>query len=105
MSMENYIEAKIRLTSFEMSAIKETFIEVFWSGKIYLFGSRTDDTLKGGDIDIYIQSDNKDNLLEKKLDFLSSLKQKIGDQKIDVIISKDISRAIEKEALAKGVLL
>ena len=95
----------MRLTKFEVDSIKQTFLDVFESGNIYLFGSRIDDTQKGGDIDLYIQTLKKDDLLEKKLNFLSLLKQKIGNQKIDLIISKDTTRTIEKEALAKGILL
>jgi len=95
----------MRLTHKEIEAIKNSFKEVFVSGTIYLFGSRVDDSQKGGDIDLYIQTDNKDNLIEKKIDFLVSLKRKIGEQKIDVLLSRDINRAIEQEALTKGVIL
>lgn len=95
----------MRLTYKEIEAIENSFREVFVSGTIYLFGSRVDDSQKGGDIDLYIQTDNKDNLIEKKIDFLVSLKRKIGDQKIDVLLSRDINRAIEQEALTKGVVL
>lgn len=95
----------MRLTKFEIEAIKRSFKEVFKDGKIYLFGSRVDDAKKGGDIDLYIISDQKENLFEKKIEFLVSLKEKIGDQKIDVIISRDRSRPIEQEALRNGVEL
>lgn len=95
----------MRLTKFEIEAIKRSFKEVFKDGKIYLFGSRVDDAKKGGDIDLYIISDQKENLFEKKIEFLVSLKEKIGDQKIDVIISRDRSRPIEQEALRYGVEL
>nr|MBL0721603.1 nucleotidyltransferase domain-containing protein [Sulfurovaceae bacterium] len=47
----------MRLMTQEKNAIIESFQEVFKSGKIYLFGSRVDDSKKGGDIDLYIQSD------------------------------------------------
>ncbi|MEA2018665.1 MAG: nucleotidyltransferase domain-containing protein, partial [Campylobacterota bacterium] len=60
----------MRLTHKEIKAITSSFKEIFKSGKIYLFGSRVDDSKKGGDIDLYIQSDNKDNLTKKKIDFL-----------------------------------
>ena len=49
----------MRLTSFQREAIKRHFYEVFKEGKIFLFGSRTDDEQKGGDIDLYIQTDTK----------------------------------------------
>ncbi len=95
----------MRLSSYEIQSIKETFLEIFKSGSIYLFGSRIDDNQKGGDIDLYIQIDKKNNILEKKIKFLAKLKERIGDQKIDVIISKDISSPIEQEALTKGIKL
>jgi predicted nucleotidyltransferase len=95
----------MRLTNTEIVYIQEIFKEVFQKGEIYLFGSRVDDTLKGGDIDLFVSSNNRDNYLEKKLDFLTLLKQKIGDQKIDLVISKDKNRLIEKEAITKGISL
>lgn len=95
----------MRLTDNEVKALRESFYQVFESGNIYLFGSRVDDSLKGGDIDLYIQTDKKNANLDKKLDFLVSVKEKIGDQKIDVIISKDSNKLIEKEALQTGILL
>ena len=95
----------MRLKHKEIEAIVSTFQEVFKSGDIYLFGSRVDDNLKGGDIDLYIDADDKDKLFEKKLSFLVSLKRKIGEQKIDVVISRDKNRAIEQEALKKGIRL
>ena len=95
----------LRLTPQETKAIKQTFLEIFHEGEIYLFGSRVDVSLKGGDIDLYIQVKNQENILEKKIKFLARLKEKIGDQKIDVIVSKDNSRVIEQEALKNGIKL
>ena len=95
----------MRLSAWEVKAIKETFNDIFKFGNIYLFGSRVDDTQKGGDIDLYIDTKNMHNKLEKKLEFLVSLKQKIGNQKIDIVISKDKTRVIEQEALKHGVKL
>ncbi|BCG64229.1 MAG: hypothetical protein methR_P1999 [Methyloprofundus sp.] len=95
----------MRLTSKEVDAIITSFKQVFKRGKISLFGSRVDDTLKGGDIDLYIKCEAQENLVEKKIDFLVSLKRKIGEQKIDVVISRDKNRAIEKQALQKGIIL
>jgi hypothetical protein len=42
----------MRLTPQEIQAIKETFLNTFDKGNIYLFGSRVDDTKRGGDIDL-----------------------------------------------------
>ena len=95
----------MRLTKDEIRAIRETYKKTFKKGDIYIFGSRLDDNAKGGDIDLYILGCESDKVLEKKLDFLVKLKKKIGDQKIDVIISKDITRPIEQEAIKKGFKL
>jgi len=93
----------MRLDKKEIESIKESFIEVFEKGSIYLFGSRVDDTQKGGDIDLYIISPNTN--LQKKIEFLVNLKKRVGDQKIDVILSRDKERVIEQEALSKGIKL
>jgi len=98
----------MRLLENEIKAIKQTFLEVFKQGNIFLFGSRVDDSLKGGDIDLYIVPAltlNKAEVLDKKINFLLKLKNLIGNQKIDVIISKDKNRLIEQEAMHTGVKL
>ena len=94
----------MRLTDYEINMIKQTFLDIFKYGTIYLFGSRVDDNKRGGDIDLYIQTDS-DDIVTKKIKFLSKIKQLIGDQKIDIVISKDKTRVIEQEALKHGVRL
>jgi predicted nucleotidyltransferase len=95
----------MRLTTQEIRAINATFKEIFQSGRIYLFGSRVDDSKRGGDIDLYIITETKENLTTKKIDFLVKLKDKIGNQKIDLIISRDKNRPIEQKALMEGIIL
>ena len=93
----------MRLNENEIKSIKETFIKIFKDGEIYLFGSRLDDNIKGGDIDLFIINHKSKNILEDKLDFLVTLKQLIGDQKIVIIISIDLNSIIEQEAIYKGI--
>jgi predicted nucleotidyltransferase len=98
----------VRLTKKEIEAIKEAFLEVFENGKIYLFGSRIDDSKRGGDIDLFIELDRELDIKEQmrlKSRFRLLLYDKIGEQKIDIIISKDKNKSIEQEALKTGVLL
>ena len=96
----------MRLTPFEITTIKQTAQHIFGdAAKVYLFGSRVDDSKKGGDIDLYVISENQDNLYEKKIKFLTALDRALGEQKIDVVIAKDKNRPIEKEAIAKGIEL
>ncbi len=95
----------MRLTKEEIKAIKETAIEVFGEGvEVWIFGSRVDDSKKGGDIDIYIETNNYQNVVEKKIKFLVKLKDTIGDQKIDAVIKrKNCQEFICREAKSKGV--
>ena len=96
----------MRLSDFEQKMIKKAFGESFEEGEIYLFGSRVDDTKKGGDIDLYlIPSQKFENERDRKIEFLVKLDSYIGEQKIDVILAKDSSRLIEQEALKYGVRL
>ena len=91
----------MRLSVYEISSIIETFKEIFKDGKIYLFGSRVDDNLRGGDIDLYIKLNyplDTEERLSKKSQFRTKLEDKIGEQKIDIIIARDENRLIEKEA-------
>jgi len=94
----------VRLTESEIRAIQETFLDVFESGEIFLFGSRIDDTKRGGDIDLYISVPYRDGLVKRKIDFLVKLKRKIGEQKIDVVLDRGKDNPIDRVA-KKGVLL
>jgi len=94
----------MRLSTFEIQAILETFQNIFGKGKVYLFGSRLDDRKKGGDIDLFLDVFDTKDLYTKKNTFILELESKIGEQKIDVVFKKDSSRKIEQEAL-KGIEL
>ncbi len=68
--------------------IKELAVKYFGKDcEVRIFGSRSDDTKRGGDIDIYIES-SKDIDLETKVRFLAEFKLRAGDQKIDLIVQK-----------------
>ena len=88
----------MRLSPVYRKIIKAETLNVFGvNASVFLFGSRLDDAKKGGDIDLFIRTDNKDELFEKKLRFLAKLKRQIGEQKIDVVFNEDENRLIEQE--------
>ncbi len=95
----------MRLNDKEQIAIIKNFNAIFMAGDIYLFGSRVDNNKKGGDIDLFIDTKDVDNLLSKKNQLLNAIKAEIGEQKIDIVISTDPSREIEKQARKTGVKL
>jgi len=93
----------MRLTNKEIKIIKTQTFKIFGESKIYLFGSRIDNSKKGGDIDLYIISKTKEDSFKKKL----LLKAKLEDllfKPVDIVVSKDENRPIEKEA-KRGVLI
>jgi len=98
----------MRLTPIEQKSIKKHFKHIFPHAKLYLFGSRTDDTKKGGDIDLYIETKSEEYSYSKLLDFNSSIQADIGEQKIDIIVNKidrNITKPIYINAKKQGILL
>jgi uncharacterized protein len=85
----------MRISSFERQAIRTVFERVSPSdSKIYLFGSRTNDKKKGGDIDlllVFSSNDIKNSF--KRLDFLVEIKKLIGERRIDLTISTSVELA------------
>ena len=80
----------LRLPSETILSMQSIFCKYFSSkDSLWVFGSRADLNKRGGDIDLYIETEITDikESLEKKILFLSELKQKIGDQKIDVVLN------------------
>ena len=92
----------MRLTKKEIDKIKSTLEDIFEEPIIYLFGSRLYHQKKGGDIDLFIVSKD-DNLLEKKIKAIAKL-ERLLCKPVDIVLHKDFSRDIEKEAL-KGIVL
>ncbi len=71
-----------RLKNLILSAVDSSFGDV----QIYLFGSRVDDSRKGGDIDIALSVDmSKDEFRKKRITFKRYLMQKGYDLKIDLV--------------------
>jgi predicted nucleotidyltransferase len=95
----------MRLPEGYRDTIRQEFEAVFGNGEVYLFGSRTDDTRRGGDIDLYLIPEVTDELFQKKLRFRARLFRELGEQKIDIVFARDPDRLIEQEARQWGVRL
>ena len=81
----------MRLTPLQVEIIQNAIVEHFGKQtKAWLFGSRVDDHARGGDIDLYIESNIEDaaQIFDFKLNFLIDLHKKLGNQKIDVVIRR-----------------
>jgi predicted nucleotidyltransferase len=98
----------MRLSKKEIEAIKRSFAEIFGEGEIYLFGSRTDDTKKGGDIDLFLElpyTERYEDLLQKRRRFKLKLYDRLGEQKIDVLIGGLVDSEILSEIRKSWVRL
>jgi len=93
----------MRLRPDEIKAIKEIIQSFDSEAKIWLYGSRTDDSKRGGDIDLLIFS-KKINFSDK-LKIKSQLYPKIGEQKIDILIARDDKQPFVRIALENAVLI
>ena len=91
----------MRLSKKEIDSIKNIISLYCPDAKIYLFGSRLDDSKRGGDIDLFIISSKND--YNTKLLIASQIERAIS-KPIDIVMHRDFNRKIEQEAL-RGVEL
>lgn len=92
-----------------ISVKQQKYIHNYWAEKypanlVYLFGSRTDDSKKGGDIDILIIGDKicHSDIYKMKFAFCNTF----GLQKIDIIsLEKNDESAFKKHILSNAVLI
>ena len=97
----------MRLSARSAAIIAELARKHFGAdSSVYLFGSRTHDALRGGDIDLYIevpQELGEKFRIEKA--FSAELQRALGEQKIDVIVRDGQSALlpIHLEARNNGV--
>jgi uncharacterized protein len=74
----------MRLSLAERAIIKQLVARHDSEAKVKLFGSRVDDTQRGGDIDLLIESFslNREKLRALRLE----LEDNLGEQKIDIVL-------------------
>jgi len=46
----------MRLSSHELQVVRQTLLDADPAGRVWLFGSRADDSRRGGDIDLYFEA-------------------------------------------------
>lgn len=98
----------MRLNELEKQTIISCARKVFGNqAEIYLFGSRVDDSKRGGDIDLYVKlpsAINGQEKLLKKISLNTALINALGDQKFDILVNdstdhKLIYEVAEKEGI------
>lgn len=99
----------MRLTDHSRKLIRDTVQEVFGAdATVSLFGSRVDDSARGGDIDLLVELGQPVVDRERKtLQLVARLQLRLGDQPIDVQVLDPATerRPIHEQALRTGVPL
>lgn len=93
----------MRLALPEQVAIHDAIHQADVDAEVYLFGSRTDDSARGGDIDLLVLS-KRIGVMEK-LEILAQLHDKLGERKIDLIIIPEVVGRFARIDFKKGILL
>lgn len=79
----------MRITETERRVLRDEAQKAFGAdSKVFLFGSRVDDALRGGDIDLLVETGKVGHaaVFEAQLRFLAKVKLVLGEQKIDVLV-------------------
>ncbi len=101
----------MRLSKEQIHIIQEDARSIFGEGvKVRLFGSRLDNTQRGGDIDLLVECYEPIPIrdrLKKTLALTARLQMELGDQPIDVLVIDPTTelKQIHKIALKTGVAL
>lgn len=104
----------MRLTPRQQAVLRRAFTSRFAPGaRLWLFGSRTDDRARGGDIDLMVRTPQEDPeaLVDARLAFLADLHStpEFDGEKIDVVLwspaLQGAPQPIHRIAMAEGVEL
>ncbi len=95
----------MRLEKQKANFLKSLITEHLPKSDVYLFGSRTDSSKKGGDIDILVLADRELTRKEKaSVEF--AFFQKFGEQKLDIVSFRyDEKRPFKEIALEEAISL
>jgi predicted nucleotidyltransferase len=93
----------MRITEQQRKIITQSAAEVFGSDvEVRLFGSRTNDLARGGDIDIQVVAPN--STYRDELAFLVAVDREL-DERVDLRVQRGDSLLIDEVAFNEGILL
>ena len=95
----------MRVKTEHIKFLKRSIKKYLPDAALYLIGSRANDELKGGDIDILV-IDEKELSGQEKRNIKLAFYKELGEQKLDIVSSKRDDRSVFKEiALLDSVKL
>jgi predicted nucleotidyltransferase len=94
----------VRLSNEEIATLKQTLNSLSSDALLYLFGSRVDDSKKGGDIDLLVVSPS---LSQQDMRILRvEFQKRFGEQKMDILLDDGrFDNVFHKIILEKAVPL
>ena len=86
----------MRVTLQQLKVVKRLTSQYFGEdAELWLFGSRVDDTIKGGDYDFFIETplNDADEIIARKIKLIAKLQSSgpFEDEKIDIIVKRRYS--------------
>jgi hypothetical protein len=100
---------RMRLTEETKQIIIDSVCRYFTQAeKIILFGSRVDNSKRGGDIDILVQTPvSSAEAFEAKVRTAAALQLQLGEQRIDILTTSGVDdmRLIVQNAYRQGAVL
>ena len=96
----------MRLSVEEIASIKRIVAATFGCDtEVRLFGSRVDDSKRGGDVDLYVMPTQRDELYMKRITCLGEL-ERVLPYPVDLVVAEpEAGRPIDRIALKTGVPL
>lgn len=99
----------MRLTPFQQRIIKDEVARIMGEGvRLLLFGSRTDDDRRGGDIDLYLETlERRERAWHQVLRLNAVLQERLGEQKLDIVLHQpgEPLQPIHVQARKQGIPL
>lgn len=93
----------MRLMDKDRTAIRATVAALFGKeARVLLFGSRTDDTRRGGDIDLLVELPSAPPDEERaRLDLLVALQRALGERHMDILLTYPGARERDVDRVAR----
>jgi predicted nucleotidyltransferase len=99
----------MRLHPNQAQTIKDTVARLVGpASRVWLFGSRVDDSLRGGDIDLFVETDDVvPNRVKTLCRIEGALVMALGDRKMDILLkdARTPEAPVFQVARRQGVLL
>jgi len=93
----------MRISAHEIAIILAVINQYDNEVNVYLFGSRADDVQLGGDIDLIIHSKVISKSEVRKIKW--QLMEQLGEQKIDLLLSKELKEPFVRLVLPEAIKL